>query len=950
MSEERTQPRWVEYLPLDDIVYTPENPKLHDADGIAASVDRQGYVDPVIVDERTGLLVSGHGRCDDLKARRTDGNPPPDGILTDGTGTWLVPVYRGWASKNDADARAYVIGANALPPAGGWVEDTLTDWLVGLASEPSGLDGTGFTDDALAELLARRPLPDGGEGGGGGDGGGGPSTPTLADRFLVPPFTILDARQGWWQDRKRMWISTGIQSEVGRGYDLTWQGDAVTEPGLNYYRNRNKSGVLFHAPGIEPIIRRVTDIPEGGPVWDRVRADLARAVKAAGVTRKQVDEWCGTTGMAGHWLGNAQPQIPTPEHWATLAEHLELDPDLWEVMTAVEEVEPSETVRRPDGTTGAYDPRYEKGVDAETRRKQNKVASFQNQDKLAAIQGGRRLTYGAGDRDPDDLDDTSQRILAQGPAAGSGTSIFDPVLTEIVYRWFVPPHGRILDPFAGGSVRGIVAARTGHRYTGIELRPEQVAANVHQVNTLLAGAVVSEPTVIADNTPDVTPIEAHGELWFKRDDLYAFGGSRGGKVRTCLAIARGNPDEPPPVGLVTGGSRQSPQVNIVAGVAAALGIGCRAYTPHGDWTPEMAAAAAHGADIVQREGGYAPNLAIWAHDDAAETGWREVPFGMECDAAVEANAAQVVDIPDGVQRIVIPVGSGMTLAGILHGLRRGGYTIPVLGVVVGGAAEERLDKWAPDGWRDMVTLVESDLEYHDRAPVTVIDGVEVDPIYEAKCLPYLEPGDLFWIVGRRGTAEPPTTSPAPLPVYITGDAAAVLADPDDPVGDGYDLILTCPPYADLEVYSDDPADLSNMDYPAFLESYRTIIAAAVDRLAPNRYAVVVIGEARGRDGNYYGLVPDTIAAFRDAGCALYNEAILVTAVGSLPIRAGRQFAIGRKLGKTHQNVLCFVKGDGRAAADACGPVDVTDALNAVPTDDPADVSDPDNPDNWDAPE
>lgn len=35
-----------------------------------------------------------------------------------------------------------------------------------------------------------------------------------------------------------------------------------------------------------------------------------------------------------------------------------------------------------------------------------------------------------------------------------GTSVFDPALCELMYRWFAPPGGTILDPFAGGSVRG----------------------------------------------------------------------------------------------------------------------------------------------------------------------------------------------------------------------------------------------------------------------------------------------------------------------------------------------------------------------------------------------------------------------------------------------------------------------------------------------------------------
>jgi hypothetical protein len=49
-------------------------------------------------------------------------------------------------------------------------------------------------------------------------------------------------------------------------------------------------------------------------------------------------------------------------------------------------------------------------------------------------------------------------------------SIFDPVLCEIMYRWFCPPGGQILDPFAGGSVRGIIAGSLDYNYTGIELR------------------------------------------------------------------------------------------------------------------------------------------------------------------------------------------------------------------------------------------------------------------------------------------------------------------------------------------------------------------------------------------------------------------------------------------------------------------------------------------------
>jgi hypothetical protein len=97
----------------------------------------------------------------------------------------------------------------------------------------------------------------------------------------------------------------------------------------------------------------------------------------------------------------------------------------------------------------------------------------------------------------------------------------------------------------------------------------------------------------------------------------------------------------------------------------------------------------------------------------------------------------------------------------------------------------------------------------------------------------------------------------------------------------------------------------------------TIAAACVATLHHNCFAAIVVGEVRDKRGNYYGLVPDTTRAFQAAGMSLYNEAMLVTPVGSLPMRTSAQFPTSRKLGKGHQNVLVFVKGSGKAAAAAC---------------------------------
>src|SRR5574337_88526 len=159
------------------------------------------------------------------------------------------------------------------------------------------------------------------------------------------------------------------------------------------------------------------------------------------------------------------------------------------------------------------------------------------------------------------------------------------------------------------------------------------------------------------------------------------------------------------------------------------------------------------------------------------------------------------------------------------------------------------------------------------------------------------------------------------PAWVIGDSRNI----DKTCADvRADFVFSCPPYADLEVYSDDPADLSTLAYADFRAAYFEIIAKACGLLKNDRFACFVVGEVRDKRGAYYDFVGDTVQAFRDAGLAYYNEAILITACGSLPIRAGKQFSIGRKLGKTHQNVLVFVKGDGKRAADACGEVDVSD--------------------------
>lgn len=434
----------IEFVRLSKILAAKRNPKKHDAAQMDASVRRFGFADPPVLDERSGALVEGHGRVEALQRMKAAGGAPPLRIQVAKDGEWLVPIVRGVRFDNAKEAEAYLLAHNAIG-AGLWDDD-----LARILAEHDDHTGLGWSDPDIARIIKAA------EDNARADG------PALQDRFIVPPFSVLDTKQGYWQERKRRWTAIGIQSEIGRKDNLLKMSDTM----------------LAHQKG--------------------------------------------------------------------------------------------------------------------------------------------------------------------------GTSIFDPVLCELAYRWFSPPAGAVLDPFAGGSVRGIVAGVLGRSYLGVDLRAEQVVENAKQ--------------------------------WKK--------------------IAKTSP---------------------------------------------------------------------------------------------------------------------------------------------------RVVQW------------------------------------------------------------------------MAGDSRALIT----PALGSFDFVFSCPPYADLEQYSEDPADLSAMEYDAFLAAYREIIAASIKQLKPDRFACFVVGDVRDPRGLYRGLPSATIAAFEAAGARLYNEALLLAPIGTLAMRAGRTFSASRKLGKAHQQVLVFVKGDPMKAAKDCGEIEVS---------------------------
>ncbi len=469
------------------------------------SIRRFGFGAPLLARLEDGEIIAGHTRIS----------------AADELGLTELPVR--FMSLTPDEAHALALADNKVGEFAEWDDAGVAAILKDFRDRGVGTDGTGFSELEVDTLLKRLQDEDREQ-----------ATRSLAERFGVPPFSVLDARQGYWQERKRAWIALGIKSEVGRDGNL-----------------------LKYSPQMNTRQAGVNDYNDA-----RIAADSNTKP-----TRKSKKGFAGGTGRAGAF-------------------------------------------------------------------------------RIARIDAAGE-TVGSGEKQRGDGGDVWE---------GAGTSIFDPVLCELAYRWFSPAGGAVLDPFAGGSVRGIVAGLLGRQYLGIDLRNEQVEAN-------------------------------------------------------------------------------------------------------------------------------------------------------------RAQARQIVGARDG----------------------------------------------------------------------------------------------------------------ALTPEWLTGDSRDVQAlAGSEP---RFDLIFSCPPscppYADLERYSEDPRDLSTLDYEAFVAAYREIITRSVALLKPDRFAVFVVGDVRDHtpSGYYRGFVPDTIAAFEAAGARFYNEAILITSAGTLPLRAGKIFQASRKLGKTHQNVLVFCKGTARKAADAIGKVD-----------------------------
>jgi hypothetical protein len=191
-------------LSLNDLIPYARNARTHSPEQVsqvAASIKEFGWTNPVLIDEDGGI-IAGHGR---VKAAEK-------------LGLDEVPTIT-LAGLSEAQKRAYVLADNKLALNAGWDEEMLAVELADLKELDFDLELTGFTEDEFASLAGDD---------GAGYGPAGKSSGKMSEDFGAPPFTVFDARQGSWQERKRQWIDLGIKSEEGRGNNLLDYGKGVS--------------------------------------------------------------------------------------------------------------------------------------------------------------------------------------------------------------------------------------------------------------------------------------------------------------------------------------------------------------------------------------------------------------------------------------------------------------------------------------------------------------------------------------------------------------------------------------------------------------------------------------------------------------------------------------------------------------------------------------------------
>jgi hypothetical protein len=140
----------IEMVPLSKLREWPGNPKEHDLDTIGESFERFGYIEPIVLDEKSKRIVVGHGRREKLIAWKESGKMPPEDVEVRGK-EWFVPVLRGKSFKSEHEAEAYLLTSNQTVIRGGYNATALAEML---SRHVDDAHGTGWRAEEMSDLVA----------------------------------------------------------------------------------------------------------------------------------------------------------------------------------------------------------------------------------------------------------------------------------------------------------------------------------------------------------------------------------------------------------------------------------------------------------------------------------------------------------------------------------------------------------------------------------------------------------------------------------------------------------------------------------------------------------------------------------------------------------------------------------------------------------------------------
>lgn len=234
--------------------------------------------------------------------------------------------------------------------------------------------------------------------------------------------------------------------------------------------------------------------------------------------------------------------------------------------------------------------------------------------------------------------------------------------------------------------------------------------------------------------------EVNGYYFLRLDEVETLG-IKGDKARLAYELSKDQN------GIVTCGSRESVQTVAFAEICDKLDIPCNIHIPRGKDTESILRLSKTRCNLIREKVGYNNVLNARAREDAAENGYRFIQLGMLCNEAydlISQNVEYIIPYLDKINKIVVPVGSGTTLIGILKGLQERNIDINVVGVMCGMDATKNIQKCIS---YENLELVKSDVGYHAKMDNTFC-GIELNPVYETKCIPFMETGDLLYIVAK----------------------------------------------------------------------------------------------------------------------------------------------------------------------------------------------------------